>query len=77
MNSWTAEAKVAPDDCAWLKLGCGLFPLTASPLHVETPWLACYSPCVCARVRTLFFLYGMKRDLLDHSPQEMWVNIYP
>lgn len=54
MNSWTAEAKVAPDDFAWLKLGRRLFPFTLSPLHVETPWLACYSLCVCARVAHFF-----------------------
>lgn len=73
------------------KLGDGLFPSTVSPQHSDTrrPIACCgWLITVCKPMLVLhtYLLLGCEEwkeafilDLtsLDHTPQEMWVNIYP
>ncbi len=87
----TAEAKAATalDHCAGLKLGHGLFSFTVSPLHLDAQRCIAHcgeliTVCVPALVLHTYLLLGCEEwketfildlTLLDHSPQEMWVNI--
>lgn len=86
-----AGAATAPGHCAGLKLGRGWFSLTVSPLHSDSQRSIAHcgqliTACVPALVLHTYLLLGcvewketfvLDLSSLDHSPQEMWVNIYP
>ena len=74
MNSWS-ESRTGW--LRWVETGPRTLPFRCVTSACGNTLLQSACLRLCRTPFFFFFLYRMKRDLLDHSPQDMWVNIYP